>query len=903
MMQVIYSTEKILGPHGELIRAKRTDDRIVLYLDAISEDYDNLSEGIRQYLKCFQRYSEDQPRDPDGKWTDGGGGSSSDGGDGGHSGGDSSVGPVPVNGADAHPGISSKLDIHPGEPMSSQSGIVTVNDFQGHLTNTELLINPTAGTVKNFIRDNGAARVLQDRARNIFLWPSVVTYHAYMMDALEHVETMWASDAFIIQDGKVVSGESPGTDKAKEWIERGQQNNKNADVISVGFVSPNVKSDLDFKSAVAELKSPQQASLLAASAAIDRAVIGEAKETSIIGAWADGAENSVMMTAKSDLDHLTLATVMKGYLADQKSVLVFQQSRDGDDVLARFTANGTLEEIHQSLLADGVAFHTLVPIKGGAIVYVADTDGSMLEKVKESAKNHDSKVIFQTGKAQFIGDTSGQGSDREQRDRARAIFERSIKESPVSGSDRIWAGIRDRWGKAAQKSVRRAIAETLYVNRPLLNTAKLIAWAKAQGFIKTITPEDMHVTIAFSRAPVDLDRVSMADPGVDVSGGDRSVERLGAGDAVVLRFESSVLADRWAEFIAAGASWDWPGYKPHITISFDAPNIDVATVIPYDDELIFGAEISAPLNEDWKSTVVERYSEDQPRDEDGKWTDGGGGSGGGGSGNTGGGAGGGSTYEPPAPTVENYKKGERTPPAGDFAQAKSAKQEWAAASPVTSMEAAKRLAPEGQKMLTGVGKNIEAKIPGVKVVYSNHKFGHGEARGEARVQEKADERKDRGGIAAVSDLARIAFEVDKPEKADLIFSELGKHFDTVSEPWRMTDMNYADRAANVRLPNGVIAEVQVMNDEMQAAKHDMHKNYEVTRKPGAVEKDRIAYDNAVAAQRETYAIVVANSIPAWRKVYANAVKVKAWLQRRLLGVAAHRQIHQGMFSHRQIEPR
>jgi hypothetical protein len=209
------------------------------------------------------------------------------------------------------------------------------------------------------------------------------------------------------------------------------------------------------------------------------------------------------------------------------------------------------------------------------------------------------------------------------------------------------------------------------------------------------------------------------------------------------------------------------------------------------------------------------------------------------------------------------------------------------------MDAAKRLAPEGQKMLNGVARNIASKVSGVHVDYAEHKLAN--PRGEPRVLAKAEERKDRGGIAAVSDLARVTFVIDHPDKAAEVFAELSKHFETVSEPQKMTDVNYSDRAANVRLPNGVIGEVQVMSKAMASAKNDMHKYYEISRVKGAEQDNKAQYDDAVNKQRTTYAAVLQSASPEWQAVYANAVKVKnflRWLGKRLRAAAALRQILQ-----------
>jgi len=76
----------------------------------------------------------------------------------------------------------------------------------------------------------------------------------------------------------------------------------------------------------------------------------------------------------------------------------------------------------------------------------------------------------------------------------------------------------------------------------------------------------------------------------------------------VLRFESQALTDRWQQIVDAGASWDYEDYKPHVTISFDAPDIDVDSIEPYAGELVFGPEIFAELKEDWKDTITEKHT-------------------------------------------------------------------------------------------------------------------------------------------------------------------------------------------------------------------------------------------------------------------------------------------------------
>jgi hypothetical protein len=266
-----------------------------------------------------------------------------------------------------------------------------------------------------------------------------------------------------------------------------------------------------------------------------------------------------------------------------------------------------------------------------------------------------------------------------------------------------------------------------------------------------------------------------------------------------------------------------------------------------------------------------------PRDDHGRWTD---------SGEGGGGEGG------EAPSITGFKAGEKTPRGGDVKGAKAIKGDWVKNSPIPNenseraMDAARRLAPEGQKMLNDVAKDIVTKVPGVTVSYGKHKF---EAKsGEARVREKGEERKDRGGIAAVSDLARVSFVAQHPEQANQIFDELGKRFEVVSEPWGVTAVNYGDRAANVRLPSGLMAEVQVLDPAMAAAKVKMHNYYDVTRAKGAQEKDFENYWMAYNQQQRTYGKVLENQPADWKAVFAKAIKrdLMAWIGKQMAATAA-----------------
>lgn len=155
---------------------------------------------------------------------------------------------------------------------------------------------------------------------------------------------------------------------------------------------------------------------------------------------------------------------------------------------------------------------------------------------------------------------------------------------------------------------------SLYVSRKLLNADELIRWAKGQGFDTTQPASQMHVTVAFSRKPVDWMQIgedwsSDADGKIRVKpGGPRTVERLGDKGAVALMFRSDALEYRHQAIHSGdnGAQWDWPTYQPHVTISWNVPaDFDLAKVEPFNGPLVFGPEIFAEVVDDWETTIEE----------------------------------------------------------------------------------------------------------------------------------------------------------------------------------------------------------------------------------------------------------------------------------------------------------
>jgi phage-related protein (TIGR01555 family) len=164
-------------------------------------------------------------------------------------------------------------------------------------------------------------------------------------------------------------------------------------------------------------------------------------------------------------------------------------------------------------------------------------------------------------------------------------------------------------GDQATMLIADAKPRSLYVSRKLLNAAEFLKWAKGQGFKDPLPAGELHVTVCYSKMKVDWLKMGEAwdsdrDGKMTVpAGGARIVEPLGDKGAVVLLFNSSSLSYRHEQLVREGASHDFDDYQPHVTISWNAGDMDLSKVEPYRGKLVFGPEIFAEIDEDWAPPV------------------------------------------------------------------------------------------------------------------------------------------------------------------------------------------------------------------------------------------------------------------------------------------------------------
>ena len=143
---------------------------------------------------------------------------------------------------------------------------------------------------------------------------------------------------------------------------------------------------------------------------------------------------------------------------------------------------------------------------------------------------------------------------------------------------------------------------SLFISRPLLNAAAVIAPYRKQGVAETLLPDDMHVTVCYSKQTLNWARLQPDERPILVpAGGWREMERFDKG-ALVLRFFNEDLLNRHDECRTAGASSDYPEYKPHVTITYGSEHLSTAKIQCWTGPLEFGAERFRQIDSTWTPT-------------------------------------------------------------------------------------------------------------------------------------------------------------------------------------------------------------------------------------------------------------------------------------------------------------
>lgn len=142
----------------------------------------------------------------------------------------------------------------------------------------------------------------------------------------------------------------------------------------------------------------------------------------------------------------------------------------------------------------------------------------------------------------------------------------------------------------------------LYVHRPVIDDGGLLFWAASKGIGDLLSPRDLHVTITYSKAPVDVG---------DVKGVAREDLLVATAwppvrirSSLALPLQSHELMAEHERYIDAGASYDYADtYVPHLSLKYDPGPEDLAALSagdPFAGKLRLGPQERAPLTPGWE---------------------------------------------------------------------------------------------------------------------------------------------------------------------------------------------------------------------------------------------------------------------------------------------------------------
>jgi len=161
---------------------------------------------------------------------------------------------------------------------------------------------------------------------------------------------------------------------------------------------------------------------------------------------------------------------------------------------------------------------------------------------------------------------------------------------------------------AAARDARAMLADarpmTLYVSRAVTNFAAIREHFEAQGVAVTVPDDKAHVTIAYSRQPIDWLSVAADDWGgkatLEVQEGGPRLMDIFNGTLVQI-FGSSSLSWRHESILRAGATWDHPDFNPHFSLDYSFAGVSVEGIKPWIGPIELGPERFAEVDEDWSS--------------------------------------------------------------------------------------------------------------------------------------------------------------------------------------------------------------------------------------------------------------------------------------------------------------
>lgn len=167
--------------------------------------------------------------------------------------------------------------------------------------------------------------------------------------------------------------------------------------------------------------------------------------------------------------------------------------------------------------------------------------------------------------------------------------------------------------------------KSLYVYRPVENASDIIDWYKQQGIKTTMSADDLHVTLMYSKTPVDWMKASQPWGGMTdedrekgvltiAPGGPRDNDMFGGGfgtngdQCLVSLFASDELQWRHMSLLSLGCEYKFTTFQPHITITWEPGDIDLDDIEPWKGPIVLGPEQFEQVDDDWRSQLKENIA-------------------------------------------------------------------------------------------------------------------------------------------------------------------------------------------------------------------------------------------------------------------------------------------------------
>jgi len=135
--------------------------------------------------------------------------------------------------------------------------------------------------------------------------------------------------------------------------------------------------------------------------------------------------------------------------------------------------------------------------------------------------------------------------------------------------------------------------KTLWLYRPLINWQDVYAWAILNGIKKLMPPEQLHLTLATCRQPVNWSGLELRQDVLEIPEGYKVVQIFGY-IAKGLAFGHPAIKERHTELVDLFPTMDHPTLlRPHLTLMRGGKMPKTA----YEGKLVFGPERAQEFDE------------------------------------------------------------------------------------------------------------------------------------------------------------------------------------------------------------------------------------------------------------------------------------------------------------------